>query len=121
MLETHIVMSSLIFCLDLILVPCLALTLVLCLSSLMDLTIAYIVLVHERTALCHDTLDMAHALIMVIVSRVDLVFLQEGFTPILSRDTWMVHVFSHRGSHPTRSNGDVQNILKTSSGRMVKC
>jgi hypothetical protein len=51
MLETHIVMSSLIFRLDLILVLCLALTLVLCLSSLMDLTIAHMILVHERTAL----------------------------------------------------------------------
>jgi hypothetical protein len=29
--------------------------------------------------------------------------------------------FSHRGSCPTRSNGDVQNIMKTSSGHMVKC
>jgi hypothetical protein len=29
--------------------------------------------------------------------------------------------FTRRGSHPTRSNGDVQKIVKTSSGRMVKC
>jgi hypothetical protein len=29
--------------------------------------------------------------------------------------------FSHRGSRPTRSNGDVQKIVKTSSGRMVMC
>jgi hypothetical protein len=29
--------------------------------------------------------------------------------------------FSHCGSHPTRSNGEVQRIVKTSSGRMVKC
>jgi hypothetical protein len=29
--------------------------------------------------------------------------------------------FSHRGSHPTHSNGDVQKIVKTSSGHMVKC
>jgi hypothetical protein len=29
--------------------------------------------------------------------------------------------FPHRGSHPTHSNGDVQKIVKTSSGRMVKC
>jgi hypothetical protein len=58
MLETHIVISSLIFHLVLILVFCLALTLVLhlalllmpCLISLMDLTIAHMVLVHERTA-----------------------------------------------------------------------
>jgi hypothetical protein len=29
--------------------------------------------------------------------------------------------FSHRGSRPTHSNGEVQNIVKTSSDRMVKC
>jgi hypothetical protein len=29
--------------------------------------------------------------------------------------------FSCHGSRPTRSNGDVQKILNTSSGRMVKC
>jgi hypothetical protein len=29
--------------------------------------------------------------------------------------------FTHRGSHPTRSNGDVQKIVETSSGHMVKC
>jgi hypothetical protein len=75
MLETHIMMSSLIFRLDLVLVLCLALTLVLCLSSLIDLTIAHVVLVHERTALCMDVLDMIYVLIVVIVSCVGLVFL----------------------------------------------
>jgi hypothetical protein len=29
--------------------------------------------------------------------------------------------FLRRASHPTRSNGDVQKIVKTSSGHMVKC
>jgi hypothetical protein len=100
MLATHIVMSSLIFCLVLILmfrlaftlvflltlshVLCLALLLVLFLSSLMDLTIAHIVLVHERTALSLDALVMAHVLIVVIVFRVGLVFLLEGLSPTLS-------------------------------------
>jgi hypothetical protein len=107
MLETHIVMSSLIFRLILILmfrltlvlrlahfhVFCLALLLVLHLSSLMDPTIAHIVLVHERTALSLDALITAHILIMVIVSRVDLVFPLEGASPTLSRDTWTVHIF----------------------------
>jgi hypothetical protein len=91
MLETHIVMSSLIFCL--VLIPmfrlaftlvlhlalshvlCLTLLLVLCLSSLMDLIIAHMVLANERTALCLDALDMAHVLIVVIISRVGLVSL----------------------------------------------
>jgi hypothetical protein len=94
MLETHIVMSSLIFRLVLVLmfrpaftlmlhlapshVLCLALLLVLCLSLLMDQTITHMVLVHERTALSLDALVMAHVLIMVIVSCIGLVFLLEG-------------------------------------------
>jgi hypothetical protein len=100
MLETHIVMSSLIFHLVLILmfrlaltlvlhltlfhVLCLALLLVLCLNSFMDLTIAHMVLVHERTALCLDALDTIHILIVVIVSRVGLIFPLEGPSPTLS-------------------------------------
>jgi hypothetical protein len=108
-LETHIMMSSLIsllvltriFRLALTLgirlalshVLCLALLLVLHISSLMDLTIAHMVLVHERTALSLDALVMTHVLIMVIVSHVGLVFLLEGPSPTLSRDTWTVHVF----------------------------
>jgi hypothetical protein len=105
MLETHIVMSALIFCIVLILMFCLARTLMLrltlfhvvcftlllvfCLYSLMDLIIAHIVLVHERTALSLDALVTAH----ILVSRVGLVFLLEGSTPTLSRDIWMVHIF----------------------------
>jgi hypothetical protein len=92
MLETHIVMSSLIFRLILILMFRLTFTLmfrltpfhVLCLSSLMDLTIAHMVLVHERTALSLDALVTAHVLVVVIVSRVCLVFPQEGPSPTLS-------------------------------------
>jgi hypothetical protein len=109
MLETHIVMNSMMFWLNLILVFhlahtlvlrlilshgfCFALLLVLCLSSLMDLTIAHMVLVHERTTLCLDALDTAHILIMVIVFHVGLVSLLEGLTLTLSRDTWTVHTF----------------------------
>jgi hypothetical protein len=59
----------------------------------MDLTIAHMVLVHERTALSLDALVTAHVLIVVIVSHIGLVFLLEGPTPTLSRDTWMVHIF----------------------------
>jgi hypothetical protein len=101
MLETRIVLSSLIFRLVLILMFHLALTLVLCLtlfhvlclSSLMDVTIAHMGLVHERTALSLDALVIAHVLIVVIISRVGLVFLLEGPSPTLSQDTWMVHAF----------------------------
>jgi hypothetical protein len=101
MLETHIVMSSLIFCLVPILMFCLAFTLVLlltlfhmlCLSLLMDATIAHMVLVHERTALSLDALVTTHVLIVVTISRVGLVFPLEGPFPILSWNTWMVHAF----------------------------
>jgi hypothetical protein len=100
MLETHIVMSLLIFCLVLILmfrlaftlvlllalshVFCLTFLLVLCLSSLMDPTITHMVLVHERTALSLDALVMTHVLIMMIVSHVGLVFPLESPSPTLS-------------------------------------
>jgi hypothetical protein len=101
MLETHIVVSSLMFRFSLILVFRLARTLalhlallfVLCLSSLMDLTIAHMVLVHERTTLSLDALVTAHVLVVVIVSHVGLVFPLEGPFLTLSRDTWMVHIF----------------------------
>jgi hypothetical protein len=86
MLETHIMMSFLICHLVLILVFRLARTLVLhltlfhvlCLIFSMDLTIAHMVLLHERTALSLYTLVMAHVLIVVIVFCVGLVFLLEG-------------------------------------------
>jgi hypothetical protein len=92
MLETHVVMSSLIFRLILILVFCLVLTLMLCLAlplmlclvSLIDLTITHMVLVRKRTALSLDALVTAHVLIVVIVSHIGLVFLLELFTSTLS-------------------------------------
>jgi hypothetical protein len=95
MSETHIVMSSLIFrsvlipvfSLTLTLVLRLTLLLVLCLSSLMDLTIAHMVLVHERTTLYLGPLVMGHVLIMVIISRMSLIFLLELLTLTLSPDT----------------------------------
>jgi hypothetical protein len=102
-------MSSLIFCLIFILMfhlaftlglhlalfymLCLELLLVLYLSSLMNLTIAHMVLVHERTALSLDALVTAHVLIVVIVSSVGFIFSLEGPSPTLSRDTWTVHAF----------------------------
>jgi hypothetical protein len=98
MLETHIVMSSLIFRLILILmfrlaftlvlllalshVICLALLLVLHLSSLMDPTIAHMVLVHERTSLSLDALVTAHILIVMTVSHIGLVFPPRVLSPL---------------------------------------
>jgi hypothetical protein len=75
MLETHTVISSLIFRLDLILVLCLALTVMLCLSSLIYLTTSHMVLVNERTALCLYALDKVRVIIVVIIFRVGQVFL----------------------------------------------
>jgi hypothetical protein len=72
---------------------CLTLLLVLCLMSLIDLTITHMVLIHERTTLCLDALDTAHVLIVVIVSRIGLIFLLEFLTLTLSPDTWTVHIF----------------------------
>jgi uncharacterized protein YjeT (DUF2065 family) len=92
LLETHIVMSYWIFCLVLTLMLHLTLLLVLCLVTLMDLTMAHMVLVHERTSLCLDSLVTAHVLIVVIISRIGLVFLLEGLTLTLSPNTWTVHV-----------------------------
>jgi hypothetical protein len=45
------------------------------------------VLVHERTILCLHALDTAHVLIVVIISRVDLVLLLELLRHTLSPDT----------------------------------
>jgi hypothetical protein len=84
MLETCIVTSLLIFRL--------VVRLVLHLVSFIDLTIAHMVLVHERITLCLDALVMAHILIVVIVPCVGMVFLLEGLTLALSQETWMVHV-----------------------------
>jgi hypothetical protein len=107
MLETHIMMSSLIFLLVLTLVLCLTLLLVLCLISLMDLTITHMVLVHERTALCLDTLVMVHVLIMVIVYYIDMVSLLDSLTLTLRRDACTVHVFPI--------------MAHVSLGQMVRC
>jgi hypothetical protein len=123
MLETHIMMSLSIFRLVLILmfrlaftlvlllahshVLCLALLLLLCLSSLMDPTITHMVLAHERNALSLDALNTAHVLIVVIISRVGLVFLLEGPFPTLSRDIWTVHAFSI--------------VVHVSLGQVVRC
>jgi lysylphosphatidylglycerol synthetase-like protein (DUF2156 family) len=89
----HIAMTYLSFCLILTLVLHLVLLFVLCLSSLMDLTITHMVLVHERAPLCPNALVTAHVLIMVTVSYIGLVFLLEGLTLTLSGHIWMVHIF----------------------------
>jgi hypothetical protein len=137
MRKTHIVMSSLIFHLVLILmfclaftlvlllalshVLCLALLLVLCLSSLMDPTIANMVLVHKRTALSLDAL-----VICPRPHRGDRFphrpgFLTGGSFPHSKPSHLDGPRFPRHGSRPTRSSGEVQRTMKTSFGRMVKC
>jgi hypothetical protein len=86
LLETHIVMGSLIFHLVLILA--------LHLISFMDITITHMVVAHERTSLYLDALVMTHVPIMVIVSYVGMVFLLEGLTLALSPDTRTINIFS---------------------------
>jgi hypothetical protein len=76
-----------------LLIFCLLLLLVLRLVSFMDLTIAYIVLIHDRIALCLDALVTVHVLIVVIVPHVGTIFLLEGLTLALRQDTWTVHIF----------------------------
>jgi hypothetical protein len=80
-LETRIVMSLLIFCL------------VLHLISFMDLTIAHMIMFHERIALWLDALVMAHVLIVVIIPRVGMVFPLEVPLLTLGRAGLMVHTF----------------------------
>jgi hypothetical protein len=111
-LETRIVVSLLIFRLILLFV--------LHLISFMNLTIAHMILVHKRIALCLDALVMAHVVIVVIVPRVGMVFLLESLTLTLSQDTWTVHIFSIMVHVPLAQMVRCKR-LKTSSGRMVKC
>jgi hypothetical protein len=66
--ETHIVMSFLIFRLTL----CLTFLLVLCPSSLVNLTITHMVLLHERTTLSLYDLVTANVLIVVIIFHVGM-------------------------------------------------
>jgi hypothetical protein len=112
-LETRIMMSLLIFCLILLLV--------LRLGSFIDLTITHMVLVHEGIAFvprrfgydphshCGDRPPCRHD------------FPAGGSYTRFEPRHLDGPCFLHHGSCPTHSNGDVQKIVKTSSGRMVKC
>jgi hypothetical protein len=91
------------------------------LSSLMDLVIAHMILVHERTALSLDAFGYGTR-----PHRGDRFPCRSGF----STGGFYTHFeprhldgprFSRRGSCPTRLSGEVQRTIKTSSGLMVKC
>jgi hypothetical protein len=107
MLETHIIMSSLIFCLTFLLI--------LRLIFLMDVTIPHMLLVHERVALCLDALVSTHVLIVVL--GVGTVHTLSHFEP----SCFDGPRFPHRGSSSTRSNCEVHKSVVTSSGHLVKC
>jgi hypothetical protein len=84
MLETHIIMSLLIFCLTLILVLCLVLLLMLCLTPFMDLTITHIIFVSQENNFVPRRFGYDPRPNRGDVSRIGMVFLLEGFTLILS-------------------------------------
>jgi hypothetical protein len=85
MRETHMMMSLLIFCLTFLVM--------LHLVFLMDLTIAHMVLGHERLVLCLVALVSTHALIVVFVHHVGMVFPLEMSTLTLTRVALTVHAF----------------------------
>jgi hypothetical protein len=60
---------------------------------LMDLTIAHVVLVHERVVLCLDAFVSTHALIVVFIPRIGMVFPLEVSILTLSQVTLTVHAF----------------------------
>jgi hypothetical protein len=86
----------------------LILLLVLRLISFMDLTIAHMVLVHKRIALCLDALVTAHVLIVVIVPPPPRHGFPTGgsYTRFEPRHLDGPH-FPHCGSRPAHSNGEV--------------
>jgi hypothetical protein len=85
MLETHIMMSLLIFHLTFLLMPRLI--------FLIDLTIAHMVLVHERVVLWLDALVLTHALIVVFIPHIGMVFPLEVSILTLKQVNLMVHAF----------------------------
>jgi hypothetical protein len=60
---------------------------------LMDLTIAHMVLVYERVALCLDALVLTHVLIVVFIPHVGTVLAHEVPILTLSRVALTVHAF----------------------------
>jgi hypothetical protein len=76
-----------------LLIFCLTFLLMLHLIFLMDLTIADMVLIHERVDLCLDPLVSTHALIVVFIPRIGMVFPLEVSIFTLSWVALMVHAF----------------------------
>jgi hypothetical protein len=120
MLETHIVMNSLSFCLVLTLVLLLALLLMLCIMSLMDLTISHMVFGSRENNFEPRRFDYS-----LCPHRGDHFLCRHSFSAGGSHSHLELRhldssCFLSHGSCPTRSNCEVQRTVKTSSSRMVK-
>jgi hypothetical protein len=124
MLETHIMMSSLIFLLALIIMLCLALTLMLYLAlTLMLCLISLVRCNHHLYGFgsrenCFEPRCFGYDL---CPHRGDRFPHRPSFPAGGSRIYLDNPCFPHRHSRPTGPSGEVQRIVKTSSGRMVKC
>jgi hypothetical protein len=124
MLETHIVMSSLIFRLVLILMFRLAFNLVflLTLSLMLCLTLLLVLRLNPREN-CFEPRRFDYD---PRPHHGDCFPHRPGlptggsFPDFESRHLDGTR-FPHRGSRPTQPSGEVQRMVKTSSGRMVKC
>jgi hypothetical protein len=121
MLETHIVMRSLIFLLDLILVLCLALTLMLFLVSLVRPNHRLYGFGSRENRFEHRCFGYNPC-----PHHGDRFPHRPSFPAGESRTYFEPrHLdnprFPRRRSHPTGPSGEVQRTVKTSSGRMVKC
>jgi hypothetical protein len=85
MLETHIMISLLIFHLSFLRVSCLV--------FLMNLIITHMVLVHERVVFFLNASVLTHALIVVFAPHIGMVFPLEVSILTLSRVILTVHAF----------------------------
>jgi hypothetical protein len=128
MLETHIVMSSLIFCLDLILMFRLTFTLVLRLTSSRAFPQFSYGPNHRSYGLGsrENRFEPKRFGYDSRPRRGDRFPCRHRFSARGSYTHFELrHLdgphFPHHSSHPTRPSGEVQRTVKISSGRMVKC
>jgi hypothetical protein len=82
---------------------------------LINLTITHMALVHERVVLSLNALVLMHILIVVFIPYARGAY---SHFEISRSDSPR---FPCHGLYHIRSNGEVQKIIKTSSGHMVKC
>jgi hypothetical protein len=112
MLKTHIMMSLLIFRLTFLLV--------LHLIFLMYLTIAHMILVHE-SGLVTERFGVDPRSPRGVRPLCRHGFPARSIYSHFQSSRFDDPHFPHRGSSLTQSNGEVQMIVKTLSGRMIQC